>query len=65
MESASPCMLCNEKTHMSRKCPELWKMPTPKGGGGGHGDDEDYKMYENFYFMYLDFMKAATARILY
>ena len=50
---------------MSRDCPELWKMPTPKGGGGGHGDDEDDKMYRDFYFMYKEYMKAARPRISY
>ena len=40
MNSAAPCTICNERTHMTIKCPELW-LATPSGGGGGDGHDHD------------------------
>jgi hypothetical protein len=46
MENASACTVCNEKTHNSRKCPNLYDVlkggfHSGGGGGGGHGHDEE------------------------
>lgn len=40
MNIAVPCTICNERTHKTNKCPELW-LATPSGGGGGDGHDHD------------------------
>jgi hypothetical protein len=47
MNSAAPCLVCNEAGHKADHCPRLcdplkpgFQSPPPGGGGGGGEDDE-------------------------
>lgn len=41
MEHACSCSICGERSHLTRKCPELVHATPGGGGGGGHSHDDD------------------------
>ena len=50
MDSASACSVCNERTHISRKCPDLYNVLNRGfySAPSGYRDEEDDAIYYTY-----------------
>ena len=45
MDRGCPCAICDDTSHKTARCPELYHPEKVSGGGGGghdHDDDDDH-----------------------
>ena len=41
MDRGCPCTICDDTSHTTARCPELYHPERVSGGGGGHSHDDD------------------------